>query len=433
MSQFSEESAMPTSSIFSEVKELPANIVLGLNAECVADMFPDKINLTIGAYRDETGNPVVLRSVREAETFIYQSKMDNEYLPQDGDPSFTHQAKLLLFGEEHKVIQEHRAHTIQGISGTGSLYIGFNFLKKNFPGVKCIIPNISWENHKTILEELGISYSTYRYADSTGLHLDFNGFLDDVRRADEGTVVLFHMCAHNPTGIDPSDEQWGELLQVVKDRKHIPFFDAAYQGFVTGNVDTDAYSARMFADAGCEMLVAQSFSKNFGLYGHRAGALHVVSRNGAYIPAVASQLRVVARALYSTCPAHGARIVAAVLSNPERKALWKSECLVMATRLSATRAALLEELIEQNVKGDWSHLSTQKGMFSFSGINPVTVKRLKDEYHVYLIGNGRISLAGLNTANVSIFVAALKNILGENDNFYNVLGIAGTTSIEEED
>jgi aspartate aminotransferase len=257
--------------------------------------------------------------------------------------------------------------------------------------------------------------------------------MDDVRKADEGTVVLFHMCAHNPTGIDPTDEQWGELLEAVKDRKLIPFFDAAYQGFVTGNPDTDAYSARLFADAGCEMLVASSFSKNFGLYGHRAGALHVVSRNGMYIPAVASQLRVVARALYSTCPAHGARIVAAVLSNPERKALWKQECFAMATRLSETRAALLEELIEQNVKGDWSHLATQKGMFSFSGITAPTVKRLKDEYHIYLLGNGRVSLAGLNTTNVSIFVTALRNIVGENDNFYNVLGIAGTASVEEED
>ena len=329
------------------------------------------------------------------------------------------------------MIKEHRTHTIQGVSGTGSLYIGFNFLKKNFPGIKCIIPNISWENHKTILSELGIDFSTYRYADSSGLHLDFDGFLEDVRQADEGTVVLIHMCAHNPTGIDPTAEQWGQLLEVVQERKHLPFFDAAYQGFVTGNPDTDAYAVRTFADAGCEMLVASSFSKNFGLYGHRAGALHVVSREGMTIPAIASQLRVVARALYSTCPAHGARIVAAVLSDPERKALWKAECFEMATRLSETRAALLRELEEQNVKGDWSHLATQKGMFSFSGINPATVKRLKDEYHIYLIGNGRISLAGLNTSNVKIFVNALREILGENDNFYNALGLGETPSTEE--
>lgn len=349
-----------------------------------------------------------------------------EYLPQDGDPSFTYHSKILLFGEEHKVIKEHRTHTIQGVSGTGSLYIGFNFLKKNFPGIKCIIPNISWENHKTILGELGIEYSTYRYADSSGLHLDFDGFLEDVRQADEGTVVLIHMCAHNPTGIDPTTDQWGQLLEVIKERNHLPFFDAAYQGFVTGNPDVDAYAVRTFADAGCEMLVASSFSKNFGLYGHRAGALHVVSREGMTIPAIASQLRVVARALYSTCPAHGARIVAAVLSDPERKALWKSECFEMATRLSETRATLLEELERQNVKGDWSHLATQKGMFSFSGINPTTVQRLKDEYHIYLIGNGRISLAGLNTTNVTIFVNALREILGENDNFYNTLGVPST-------
>lgn len=338
---------------------------------------------------------------------------------------------MLLFGEEHKVIHEHRTHTIQGVSGTGSLYIGFNFLKKNFPDVKCIIPNISWENHKTILTELRIDFTTYRYADSSGLHLDFEGFLNDVRNADEGTVVLIHMCAHNPTGIDPNNDQWGQLLDVIKQKKHLPFFDAAYQGFVSGNPDTDAFAVRTFADAGCEMLVASSFSKNFGLYGHRAGALHVVSADAMRIPAIASQLRVVARALYSTCPAHGARIVAAVLSHAGRKALWKQECHDMATRLSETRAALLEELITQNVKGDWSHLATQKGMFSFSGINPTTVQRLKDEHHIYLIGNGRISLAGLNTKNVTIFVNALRAILGVNDNFYNVLGIDGTASTED--
>jgi len=295
------------------------------------------------------------------------------------------------------------------------LYIGFSFLKKNFEGKKCYLPNITWENHKSILSELRVEFEIYRYADASGLHLDFDGLLEDIRKAEEGSIVLLHMCAHNPTGIDPTDEQWRQLLNVVQERNLLPFFDAAYQGFVTGNPDTDAYSVRLFADAGCEMLVASSFSKNFGLYGQRAGALHVVSRSAACLPAIASQLRVVARALYSTCPAQGARIVGTVLSNPAMKALWKSECYEMAVRLSEVRTALLEELIAQNVKGDWSHLATQKGMFSFSGINPATVKRLKEEHHIYLIGNGRISLAGLNTSNVSIFVNALKAILGVND------------------
>jgi aspartate/tyrosine/aromatic aminotransferase len=320
-----------------------------------------------------------------------------------------------MFGPESLALREKRIFTIQGISGTGSVYMGLALLAKMFPGKKCYIPSISWENHRSILAEVRMPMQTYSYVDASGLRMDIAGMIADLRAAEEGSAVLLHMCAHNPTGMDPTHEMWNEILAVVKERKLFAFFDAAYQGFVSGDPEVDSYPVRLFERSGCEIMVAASFAKNFGLYGQRAGALHVVSASAASIPAIGSQLRSIARCVYSTCPAHGARIVATVLSNPHLNEMWRKECAEMAHRLAGVRAALLQELLDQKVKGDWSHLALQKGMFSFSGIQAEAVRRLKAEHHIYLLENGRISLAGLNSSNIAVFVRALKAILGSND------------------
>jgi len=256
----------------------------------------------------------------------------------------------------------------------------------------------------------------YRYLNENDTAINFDGLLEDIEAAPPKSIILLHACAHNPTGIDPTDEQWGKILEVIKAKNHIPFFDNAYQGFVSGDTNIDAYSIRLFASSGIEMFVACSFAKNFGLYGERIGALHIFSeeKDCEIIPSISSQLRCISRAMYSTCPAYGARLVGTVLSNQELKSQWESECNGMAMRLNLVRKALYDSLVKNDVLGTWEHVINQRGMFSYSGIPAWAVQQLRERYHIYMLSNGRISLAGLNTNNVETFVQALKEILGTN-------------------
>jgi aspartate/tyrosine/aromatic aminotransferase len=401
-------------SFFGSVPLLPPNPLLGLNQQCNADTHPDKINLTVGAYRDDSGKPVVLESVRQAATILYDQNINNEYLPQDGLPEFSRLTKLLLFGEDSAVVQAGKVFTMQAVSGTGGLYLSFAFLAKLFHKHTFYIPNISWENHRSIAIELHMKYGFYRYVHDDGLSIDFEGLMADLEAAEPGSIFLLHMCAHNPTGVDLTQDQWRAVMAVMKARSLFPMFDAAYQGFASGDVDLDAFPVRLFAENDFEMVVAVSFAKNFALYGQRVGALHVVSRDPALLANVGSQLRWTARCTYSTCPAYGAHLVVNVLSNSERKALWKKECAAMAHRLSETRHQLYDALIRENVKGTWEHLKHQTGMFSYIGVSVEVVHRMRSEFHIYLLDNSRISLAGLNSNNLMTFVNALKSIMGTN-------------------
>jgi aspartate/tyrosine/aromatic aminotransferase len=225
---------------------------------------------------------------------------------------------------------------------------------------------------------------------------------------------VFHNCAHNPSGIDPSEDQWRQILDVSLRRRFLPFFDNAYQGFVSGDPNKDAFAVRTFAEAGMEMLVACSFAKNFGLYGERVGALHFVTSNSEHVPRIASQMRVISRSLYSTCPCYGARIVSLILNDKDRKRAWESECAEMANRIYSVRSMLYDALVQYGAKGDWKHVKSQRGMFSYTGISADIVERLKTEYHIYMLSNGRISLAGLNAKNIPRFAAAIANCVGTN-------------------
>jgi aspartate/tyrosine/aromatic aminotransferase len=341
--------------------------------------------------------------------------LNHEYLPQDGDAKFLEVSQKFFFGEESNVLLNGRAYTIQGLSGTGSLLLGLTFIKKFFPEETTVyMPDTTWGNHPSMCNAAGLKLKRYRYLDSTGCALDFDGLLADISACDTGSVILLHMCAHNPTGVDPSDEQWLKILDVIKSKNLLPFFDNAYQGFVTGDAVKDAMPARLFAETGLEMIAACSFAKNFGLYGQRVGALHMVTSTPDNIPTVQSQLRVISRSLYSTPPLHGARIVARVLGTPELKSMWESECKGMADRLTSVRTILHAQLVQLNVKGTWDHIIAQRGMFSFTGLSADAVKRLKEEHHVYMLGNGRISLAGLNDSNIERFAKAILQILGTN-------------------
>lgn len=375
----------------------------------------EKIDLTIGAYRDNEGRPKVLDAVREAEKMIFNEALNHEYLPQDGEAKFLDVSQKLFFGEDSNVLHEKRAYSIQGLSGTGSLLLAFTFIKKFFPASsKIYIPSTTWGNHPSMCAAAGLDVMRYRYLDSTGCALDFDGLLADISACPEGSVILLHMCAHNPTGVDPSDDQWRQILDVIKSKKLLPFFDNAYQGFVSGDPNKDAMPARLFADTGLEMIAACSFAKNFGLYGERIGVLHMVSSTTENVPKLASQLRAISRSLYSTPPLHGARIVARVLSTPQLKSMWESECKGMADRLSGVRSQLHTKLLGKNVKGTWDHIVAQRGMFSYTGIPADVIKRLKDEYHIYMLSNGRISLAGLNDSNIDRFAEALLETMGSN-------------------
>ena len=265
-----------------------------------------------------------------------------------------------------------------------------------------------------MLTAAGVPQGIYGYLDDAGTGLNFSKMLNDIKACPEGSVILLHNCAHNPTGVDPTEDEWDQLVSVMLEKKLLPLFDNAYQGFVSGNPTIDAFAVRRFAEAGLEMLIACSFSKNFGLYGERAGALHVVTKSTEGLPQVASQLRVCSRALYSTCPAFGARIVASVLGDEKINRQWENDCMTMATRLNDVRQDLYTKLIEMNVKGTWNHVIKQRGMFSYTGIPKDIVDRLKNEYHIYMLGNGRISLAGLNKGNTARFVTALQEVMGTN-------------------
>lgn len=352
--------------------------------------------------------------MRKAESIIHDLQFDHEYLPQDGLPEFLRCSQSLMFGSDSLSLADGRVHSIQGISGTGSLRLGCEFIGKLMPDRMCFYPSTSWPQHCTILEESRVQHGTYRYLDESGCALDFDGFLEDLNQMPPKSILLLHACAHNPSGVDPTDEQWRAILDVVKARELFPLFDNAYQGFVSGDVNIDAFAVRLFDQAGLEMIVACSYAKNFGLYGERCGALHFITNAKESIPAIASQLRVISRSLYSTCPTYGARIVATILSDPILRGEWEVQCKEMADRLNGVRQSLFDALVELKVKGSWSHIIKQRGMFSYTGIPAPVVARLRDEYHIYMLSNGRISLAGLNEGNIRHFAGALAAIMGEN-------------------
>jgi aspartate aminotransferase len=401
-------------SAFATVPTLPANPIFGLAMRCKQDPTPDKIDLCIGAYRDDNGKPVVLPVVRKAERLIVDSELDHEYLPQDGLAGFVSASQKLMFGDESVLFSMNRVYSIQALSGTGSLRLGAEFIKANFPGRAMYIPAQTWQNHGAMLTDVGLSWGSYRYLDSTMCHLDFAGFAEDLEKVDDGSVILLHSCAHNPSGVDPTDSQWSELMAIMKRKNLFPFFDNAYQGFVSGDPNIDSFAVRLFVDAGFEMFVACSYAKNFGLYGERVGCLHAVASDSAVLGAIASQVRAISRTMYSNCPTFGARIVSTILNDPTMKAEWLEQCMGMASRLNGVRAQLYAEMCAMKVRGNWDHIMTQRGMFSYTGIHYDAVIRLREEYHVYMLDDGRISLAGLNGSNISRFVSCVKAVLGAN-------------------
>jgi aspartate aminotransferase len=396
---------------WSHLKPRPADPILGIVEEFKKDTAANKVNLSAGTYKDNEGKPYILNCVKEAHRIITEKNIDHEYLPIEGLPSFIKQSLKLAYTENNKALKEERIAGLQALSGTGSLRVGFEFLAEHYTGPKTVlVPNPSWPNHKNIVARSHLQHKEYRYYDFKNKALDINGLLEDLDKAEERSIVILHVCAHNPTGMDPSESQWKQILSVVQKKKLFPFFDMAYQGFSSGDLNKDAYALRLFADNGLHMALAQSYAKNFGLYGERIGCFSVTCDSKSEREIVEGHIKFIARAQYSNPPKYGAHLVDTVLSSPDLNAEWHRELKVMATRIASMRQGLYDNLKTQGSKLNWDHIIKQIGMFAYTGLSKDQVHRLKKEYHIYMTDDGRISISGLNTKNVEYVAKSFHDI-----------------------
>jgi len=398
------------SNFFCDVPELPPDVVFITKTLYDNDNCPQKVDLGIGAYRDNNGKPVVLEIVRKVEKEIALEGLSKEYLEISGDPTFVKNAEKLLYGD-CRPLEEGRIAGVQSLSGTGALRVLSAFTKTALPNATVWVSDPTWANHFSILAHSNLKVAKYRYwnPDTCGLHI--HGLLDDLKNAQERDVVLLHACAHNPTGVDPNLEQWEEIANVCAEKKLLPFFDIAYQGFASGDLDKDAAAVRLFVNKGFELLCAQSFAKNFGLYSERIGCASIICDSPNVKKAVQTQLNLIARAMYSNPPSHGSFIVDKILSNNNNKQQWIVEMKEMSSRIMKMRSLLRSKLEELKTPGTWSHITDQIGMFCYTGLSSDQCETLMNNHHIYLLKSGRISMAGVNTNNVDYIAQAFDEVV----------------------
>uniref|UniRef100_A0A3B3QRL9 Aspartate aminotransferase n=1 Tax=Paramormyrops kingsleyae TaxID=1676925 RepID=A0A3B3QRL9_9TELE len=391
---------------WSGVQMGPPDPILGVTEAFKRDTNPKKMNLGVGAYRDDQGKPYILSCVRKAEAQIAAKQLDKEYLPIGGLGDFSKACAELALGPDSEVLKSGRSVTVQSISGTGSLRVGANFLSRFHTATSDVyLPKPSWGNHTPIFRDAGFQLKAYSYYDPKTCGFDFKGALDDILIRD-GIIVL-HACAHNPTGVDPRPEQWKEIAALVKQRNLLVFFDMAYQGFASGDTDRDAWAVRYFIGQGHNILLAQSFAKNMGLYGERVGGLTVVCRDAEEAKRVESQLKILIRPIYSNPPMNGPRIAATILNTPELRKEWLAEVHTMANRIIQMREQLVAKLRKEGSTKNWQHVTDQIGMFCFTGLKPNQVERLTKEFSIYMTKDGRISMAGVTSENIGYLAHAI--------------------------
>jgi aspartate/tyrosine/aromatic aminotransferase len=394
---------------FNDIPLLPDDPILGLPSAFAADPRPNKINLGIGAYRTAEGLPLVLSSVRKAENQLLQKNLNKDYLPIEGDGEFIRSSLKLLLGADCHILHSGHFFAAQTVGGASALRIAGEFLSKLISKT-IFLSQPSWSNHKQIFERAGLNVGSYPYFYPTTCLLDYPGMCQAIKNMPRGSIILLHGCCHNPTGIDPTFEEWKELSQIIKQQQVIPLFDIAYQGFGHG-LEEDAKAIRYFASEGHEMLISYSFSKNFGLYGERVGFLTIISSNSEVVPKIGSQIKYLIRGNYSNPPLHGARIVSTILKSQELTLEWKTELNNMCERVKEMRRALVAALLVQGKGSNFAYMEKQIGLFSFSGLSLEQVDRLKREKAIYMPSNGRINIAGLNTQNLSYVVDGLLSVL----------------------
>ncbi len=402
--------------LFAAVEMAPRDPILGLTEQFAADPNPAKVNLGVGVYQDADGKLPLLACVKTAERHLLEAGRPHGYLPIDGSPAYDRAVQALVFGTGSAALQARRVATVQALGGTGALKIGADFLRQIAPGAQVLISDPSWENHRALFSRAGFAVESYPYYDpqhgSSGSAggVRFDAMLDALETAATGSIVVLHACCHNPTGVDLAPEQWTRVIAVVKARGLVPFLDMAYQGFGAGLAE-DGAVVRQFVDAGLDCLVATSFSKSFSLYGERVGALSVVCHSADEAARVLSQLKVVIRTNYSNPPSHGAQVVASVLETPTLRAQWEQELADMRGRIRQMRALLADKLAAAGTGHDFSFITRQRGMFSYSGLTRPQMHRLRSEFGVYGVDSGRICVAALNASNIDRVVAAIVAVL----------------------
>jgi aspartate/tyrosine/aromatic aminotransferase len=403
----------PTACSFTDsIEAAPADAILGINQAFKKDTDARKVNVCVGAYRSDDGKPYILNCVKAAQAKIAADKgLNLEYLPQRGDQEFAALSRAVLMGKDATPIKENRVATVQTLSGTGSLRIGAAFIAA-FLKKTVYVSTPTWGTHNTILKHAGVAAATYKYWDAKSRGLDFAGMMADINGAPNGSIFLLHACAHNPTGVDPTPDQWAQISKAIKSKGHIAWFDSAYQGFASGDLDKDALAVQMFIKDGHDIMASVSYAKNFGLYGERVGSFSVCCGSTVNRDAVLTQLDIIIRNLYSNPRLQGMRIVKTVLQDPELTQMWRDDMVTMSSRINEMRTALRSELERIGTPGDWSHITSQIGMFSFTGLSPEQSTAMLEKHHIYMLKNGRISMAGINSKNVKYVAECIKAVGG---------------------
>jgi aromatic-amino-acid transaminase len=396
--------------MFEQVSMASADPILGLTDAFKKDARSEKINLGVGIYKDESGQTPILATVKEAEKRLLATEKTKSYLTIEGIAAYGTAVQKLLFGADSEIITSHRARTAQVPGGTGALRIGADFARKKLGIRKIWVSNPTWANHGNVFSTAGLTVGSYDYYNADTKDLDFDAMVASLQNVEDGDLVLFHGCCHNPTGIDPTNEQWEILAKLIAELGAVPFFDFAYQGFATG-VEEDAQGLRIFAKYNKELLIANSFSKNFGLYNERVGGITIVAEDSDIADSAFSQIKSGIRSNYSNPPAHGAAIVTTILEDAELYGQWVKEVADMRVRIQEMRDLFVATLKEKGVEGDYSFISRQNGMFSFSGLTVEQVTHLKEEFAVYIVGSGRISVAGMTKDNMQPLCDAIAKVI----------------------
>lgn len=398
--------------MFESIEAAAPDAILGLMEIFRADTNPNRINLTVGVFKDESGQTPVLDSVKEAERRLLESESSKSYLPIGGLPEFCRHTQRLYFGAEHPVVTSGRAVTVQTPGGTGALRVAADFLKQNVGAGTIWCSSPTWPNHPKVFKSGGIEVKNYPYFDAESHGVNVDQMLESVRKMPAGNVICLHACCHNPTGADPSPDQWKQIADAVYDRGLVPLLDFAYLGFGDG-IQQDATALLEFARPDTELLVASSYSKNFGLYSERVGALTVVCDSSSTAARVESQLKATIRTNYSNPPQHGAAIVTAILDDARLTEQWDSELAAMRDRINGMRTLFTRKMSERLPDRDFSFIAQQRGMFSYSGLTSEQVDRLRDEHSIYIVRDGRINVAGISPQNVDVLCDAVAAVLAD--------------------
>ena len=396
--------------MFKTIERRPPDPILGLSAAYKNDTNANKVDLGVGVYKDEAGNCPVMTAVKTAENKLWQIEDSKSYIAQAGPELFLKHTLGLLLGNDHAAVKDQRAATVLAPGGSGALRVAAEFVARSYPGTRIFVSDPTWANHIPLLGSAGLKLELYPYYDYAAHNIKFDQMMDKLKQAGKGDLVLLHGCCHNPCGADVNHAMWQAVAEAALKQGFTPFIDLDYQGLGDG-LDEDVYGLRLLASKLPEVIVASSYSKNFGLYRERTGAVMVLAETAAAAEASASQVIGTAREMYSVPPAHGAALVGMILDDAALRSEWDAELTEMRDRINGLRVQLVAKLTAKGVNRDFSFIQHEKGMFSFLGLTPEQVKKLIGDYSIYLVGSSRINVAGINKANLDYLVNAIAAVL----------------------